>query len=138
MGRNAIARETGVSQATVTHICAEARPPITFDRSATKVATEARLEDLKAARAELSRTAVEEVRRLFASLTSAHEVIHWDKDGIMHRGYIDKPTSGDVKNYATSIGILIDKHLVLMRADGDSSELSAVDDWLAHIAPEAS
>lgn len=128
--RNAIAKLVGISTASVTKICAEARPPISFDRSGVKAAVEARQIDLKAKRADLSTKAVTEVERLFRLLTSPHEVIHWDKDGMMHRATIERPTSGDVKNYATSIGILIDKHLVLVRTDSDDRDLPAVDAWL--------
>lgn len=129
--RNAIAKLVGISPSSVSKICAEAKPPISFDRSATKAAVEARTIDLKAKRTEISQMAVEEVTRLFKLLTEEHEVIHWDKDGFMHRGTIDRPTSGDIKNYATSIGILVDKHLVLTRADSDDRDLPAVDAWLA-------
>lgn len=133
MSRNAIAREVGISSSTVSRFCAEAEPPILFDRSATKVATEAKVLDAKAHRALLSGSAITEVERLFGLLTAEHEVIHWDKDGIMHTGKIDRPTSGDIKNYATSIGILIDKHIVLTKLDSDDRDLPAVDAWLQHV-----
>lgn len=48
LGRNAIAREAGVSLATVTKVCQAAG--LAFDRSATKVAVEARAVDLRARR----------------------------------------------------------------------------------------
>lgn len=130
MSRNAVAREVGISTYSVSRICAEAKPPITFDRSAIKVATEARQVDLKAARGELATRAVQEARRLFGLMSAEHEVIHWDKDGIMHRGTIDQPTSGDVKNYAIAVGILLDKHVVLTKVDADPTDLPAVDAWL--------
>jgi hypothetical protein len=133
MSRNAIAREVGISSSTVSRFCAEAVPPITFDRAATKVATEAKVLDAKAHRANISQTAIEEVQRLFGMLTAAHEVVHWDKDGFIHRATIDLPTSADVKNYATSIGILVDKHIVLTKVDSDDRDLPAVDAWLQHI-----
>lgn len=130
MTRNAIAREVGIDGSTVTRICAAARPPITFDRSATRVAVEARTVDLKAKRTEIAERAVVEVERLFGLLDAEHEVINWH-EGFMRRGTIDRPTSGDVKNYATAIGILVDKHLVLTRHDSDDRDLPAVDAWLA-------
>ena len=129
--RNETARLCGVSTSTVSKICAEAKPPITFNRAATKAATEARVIDLKAQRAEISEKAVAEVFRLFGLLTSAHEVIHWDKDGRIHRASIKRPTSGDVKNYITSIGILTDKHLAILKNDSDDRDLPAVEAWLA-------
>jgi len=131
--RNAIAREVGIDGSTVTKICAEARPPIRFDRSATKAATEARVEDLKAERARIAQSTLAEARRIIGLLSSPHEVTHWDKDGIMHRDVVNLPTSQDVKNYATAIGILTDKHLVLVRHDSDDRDLPAVDKWLAQM-----
>lgn len=131
LSRNAIARECKISPSTVSLICAEAKPPITFDRTKTAAATEARTTDLKAKRAEISQRAVAEVERLFTLLAAPHEVIHWDtKTGWMSRDTIDRPTSGDVKNYATAIGILLDKHLVLVKTDSDDRDLPAVDQWL--------
>lgn len=130
MSRNRIAKDCGVSPTTVSRICAEAKPPISFDRTATAAATAALVVDLKAQRASIAAKTVEEVHRLFGLLDAPHEVIHWDKDGFMHRGEIERPTSGDVKNYATAIGILTDKHLALIRHDADDRDLPAVDKWL--------
>lgn len=126
-----IARECGIAQSSVKRICDAAKPPISFDRSKTAAAVEAHTLDMKAVRAKLSQQAVERVGKLFDLLDAEHEVIHWDKDGDMHRDTIDRPTSGDVKNYITSIGILIDKHIALVRHDSDDRDLPAVDKWLA-------
>jgi transposase-like protein len=128
MGRNATARETGISAGQVSTI-AKAEG-LTFDRAPLKAQTEARMIDLKAKRAEIALQAAEEVQRLFGLLTAEHEVTHWDKDGIFHSATIPKPTSGDVRNYATAIGILTDKHLVLVRHDSDERDIPAVEKWL--------
>lgn len=131
--RNAIAREVGISTSTVTTICAAARPPITFDRKATKAATAARVADLKAERAKIAQRLTEEVHRTLDKLTSKHTVHHFDKDGVLSTGQLDGPTSGDVKNYMTSIGIALDKILVIERHDSDDSDLPAVDKWIAFV-----
>lgn len=125
-----VARRAGVSRSTVAKVCAEARPPIAFDRSKTAAAVEAHSIDLKAARSQLAEDAITQVRDLFTALTAPHEVTHWDREGLMHRATIDKPTSGDVKNYAVAIGILMDKHMALVRFDGDDRDLPAVEQWL--------
>lgn len=130
MSQAAVAREAGVSRGTVAKVCREADPPITFDRSMTAAAVEAHSLDMKAERAKIAEKAVGEVHRLFGLLTSPHEVTHWDKEGIMHRGTISLPTSGDVRNYATAIGILTDKHLVLVRHDSDDRDRPAVEMFL--------
>src|SRR5690625_901952 len=131
MSRNAIAREVGISTSTVTSICNLARPPITFDRKATKAATEARAADLKAERARAAQRLMEEVHRTLDKLTSKHTVHHFDKDGVLSTGQLDGPTSGDVKNYLTAIGIALDKVLVIERHDSDDRDLPAVDKWIA-------
>lgn len=132
-GRNEIAKLCKISSSTVTRICAQARPPITFDRTATEAATAAVVVDAKARRAQLSSDVLDSARALRNLLTAPHEVIHWHKDGEMLRGQIDKPTSGDVKNYAIALGILVDKHVALTKLDSDDRDLPAVDAWLVHV-----
>lgn len=132
LSRNAIARECGVSPSTVTRMVA----PGSFDRSKTAAAVAAHTVDLKAQRAELSQMAVAEVHRLFGLLTQPHVQIGWYQgDATEH--VLDRPTSGDVKNYAVAIGILTDKHLALIRHDSDDRDLPAVDRWLAALGVPA-
>lgn len=126
LSRNAIARECGVSPSTVTRLVGVGK----FDRSQTAAAVEARTVDLKAQRSELSEMAVAEVKRLFGLMTSQHTVVGWYQ-GMAYEHVLDAPTSQDVKNYATAIGILTDKHLALIRHDSDDRDLPAVDKWLA-------
>jgi predicted transcriptional regulator len=133
-GRNAIAREVGISPSTVSMICAEARPPITFDRTASAVAVQARVVDLKARRQVLAERVLSEAIAQLDKLSQPHEVINWH-EGMMSRDTIDQPTSGDVKNYATAAAILIDKHLVLIRHDSEGGELSGLDRFLDHLMP---
>lgn len=130
LSQTKVAAATGVSRATVAKVCAAANPPITFDRAKTAAAVQAHQVDLKGERAKIAEKAITEVHRLFGLLTAEHEVTHWDKDGEFHTATISGPTSGDLKNYATSIGILIDKHLVLVKADSDDRDLPAVEQWL--------
>lgn len=125
-----IARECGIAQSSVKRICDAAKPPITFNRAKTAAAVEAHTLDLKLARAKLSEQAIERVGKLFDLLDAEHTVFHFDKDGYMSTGTLDRPTSGDVKNYITSIGILIDKHIALIKHDSDDRDLPAVDKWL--------
>lgn len=138
MARNAIAREVGVSAASVSKVCARSTPPILFNRASTVAATEARQIDLKAERARLAQRLVAKAHDLVDLIDAPHEVIHWTKDGDMLRGTIERPTSGDVKNYLISVGVATDKHLALIRQDSDDRDLPAVDKWLAHIMGLAS
>ena len=132
MSQTKVAAECGVTRRTVRDLCASARPPISFDRSAVKIATDAHQLDMKRVRMGLSEKAIVEVERLFTLFTAKHDVINWH-EGIMSTGVTSGPTSGDMKNYATSIGILIDKHLILVRHDSDDRDLNAVDAWITHI-----
>ncbi|MFF5670274.1 helix-turn-helix domain-containing protein [Streptomyces hygroscopicus] len=65
-GRNEIAREIGRSSRTVSEIAAKLDPPITFDRTATAVATEARKIDAKARRAAI-------IERTYARIEKLHD-----------------------------------------------------------------
>ena len=132
MSQTKVAAECGVSRKKVRDICAAARPPILFDRSIMQAAVSAHQIDMKSVRMGLSEKAIVEVERLFTLFTAQHEVINWH-EGIMSTGVTSGPTSGDMKNYATSIGILIDKHLILVRHDSDDRDLNAVDAWITHI-----
>jgi hypothetical protein len=135
LSRNAIAKLVKLSPSTVSRICAEASPPITFDRSATAVAVAAHQVDLKAKRAELSVRLVGEIEHVLERLHQPHKVIGW-YEGFASEHTIDLPTSGDVKNYATSLGILLDKHLALVKHDSDDRDLPAVDRWLEAMLTE--
>ncbi|MFE1644124.1 helix-turn-helix domain-containing protein [Microbacterium sp. P01] len=135
MSRNVIARETGLASSTVSRICKAAGIP--FDRAQTMAATEARVIDLRAERARLAERAVLKAHELLDRMDAEHEVIHWDKDGVLHRATISHPTSGDVKNYWISLGIATDKHLALIRHDSDDKDLPAVDQWLAWVTAGA-
>lgn len=127
--RNAIAKDVGLSGATVSKICREAQPPVTFDRSAIRAATEAKVFDAKARRARLAEGVLDDAdeirKRLFAQLT----VKTTDGNGMVVEYQVD-PSARDWKDAATALGIMIDKHLVLARADSDDRDLPAVDAWL--------
>lgn len=130
MSRNAIAKECGISTSTVTRICAEATPPITFDRTMTKVAVEARTVDLKARRTALSSSMLDDVDELRRRMFLDYQVKTTDGNGTVVT-YEASPGARDWKDTMTAVGIAIDKHLVLVKADSDDRDLPAVDAWLA-------
>lgn len=119
-----------MSTSTVTKVCSEARPPITFDRAATKAATEARVVDLKARRAAIAERFATRAEELLDLMSEQHTVTSFH-EGEMVTGIIDRPTSGDIKNYMTAAGIAIDKTLTIERHDSDDRDLPSVDRWLA-------
>lgn len=132
--RSRIIRETGVSGRQVSRIAAEAGHQ--FDRSspglqAMKAANEV---DARLARAKISQDVLAEIRLVFEKMHSPHVVVGWFQ-GEAFEHTLQNPTSGDYKNYATVLGILIDKHLVLERygiEDGDADSLLSK----VHIATE--
>jgi len=130
MSRNAIAREVGISSSTVSRIVAAELPEHSWGRVATKAATEAKLVDLKAARAELATDVLAEARAILAKFQAPHVKV-LNHQGVGYDHPMAGPESGDVKNYAIALGILLDKHLLLVRHDSDDRDLPAVDRWLA-------
>lgn len=131
MSRNAIAREVGVSAASVSKVCSRATPPILFNRARTAAATEARVIDIKADRARLAERVLSKAHDLLDLIDAPHELTHWDKDGELHRATIDRPTAADIQRYLIGVGVATDKHLALVRHDSDDRDVPVVDQWLA-------
>lgn len=126
-GRNRIAKETGLTKYRIDKICkAEG---IKFDRSMVQGLIANMEADSRAARASISQKVLAEIESVIKRMHGKHTVIGWFQ-GMAFEHTINEPTSGDLKNYATVLGILIDKHLVLERYN---TEDGAVDDTLARV-----
>lgn len=132
-----VAAACGVSRSTVAKVCREARPPISFDRSKAKAAIAAHTVDLKARRVELAQLLVQDAYDLRDKAWSKKEVVictpemaETGKPPV--RFEVDREAK-EVQSFFTSLGIALDKHLVLVRHDSDDRDLSAVDSWIAHI-----
>lgn len=116
LSRNAIAREMGCSSSTVSKICKEL--DLSFDRSSTENATRAKVIDSKAVRAAIALDTLAATQDLTAVIRNR-----------ISRGLEDE----SFRDLATVLGILVDKHGVLVKMDQSSEEHSAVDEWLNHI-----
>lgn len=128
-GRNAIARDHEVGQATVTLIAAQEGFSEAFDRSASKRATEARAVDVKARQTELAQLLVEDVHRLRRMLWEPCTVYKFGgKDNTLATHDLEEPDFEGKRNLMTTIGIAVDKIAILTR--DDSQGLAAVDSWL--------
>jgi hypothetical protein len=119
LGRNAIAREVGCSLSTVTMVCRAAG--LTFDRSATKVAVEARQVDLRAARqevlTELYDIAREDIRRLKTD-EYEYRVVHPTFTEVV----TDKHApSADRRNHMQTIASAMTTATRLEQVDGDAT-----------------
>lgn len=111
-GRNRINKETGLTKYRIDKICrAEG---IKFDRSSTAHMTEAFQADARLERIKISQQVLAEIQHVIKRMHEKHKVIGWHQ-GMAFEHTIDEPTAGDYKNYATVLGILIDKHLTLER-----------------------
>lgn len=125
-----IARALGVARSTVSRWCAAADPPVTFDRTRTRAATEARTVDAKARRAAISGGLLDAVDTIRAQLFAERTRVHYSvTEG--RQEYTAPPTPGEIRDLAVTLGVLLDKHLVLDRHDSDDRDLPAVDKWIA-------
>lgn len=112
--RARIIRETGVSGRQVSKIAAEVG--YKFDRSSPglQAMKRANEEDNRLVRARISQQVLAELASVIKRMHQPHTVIGWYQ-GMAFEHTIPEPTSNDLKNYATTLGILIDKHLTLER-----------------------
>lgn len=94
LGRNAIARECGVSFSVVTRVVAQAGK--TFDRTATAVAVEARKVDAAAKRTELQNRLLEDALRMRRKLWQPAVVYNFGgKDNTYEERTLDEPPFAD-------------------------------------------
>jgi len=127
-GRNAIAREHNVSVGTVTGI-AKAEG-LTFDRSLTKAATEAKVSDNKLRRASIISGLLDDVEELRAQLRQPHKVFKiGGRDNVYTEQLVDKPPTDAIRNLVVSIGIMLDKHVRLELHDRADTSFNGVDAW---------
>lgn len=123
--RNQIARDHGVSVSTVTKLA----PPGSFDRSLTKRATEAKVADMKAWRAETSRRFLEEANKALDRLGAPYTVHAFaGKDGLYREHQLDLPPAGELRNLMTAAAVAFDKHLAADRHDagGNVGEVASL------------
>ncbi|WP_411097164.1 hypothetical protein [Streptomyces sp. 020-2-3H-GM] len=112
--RNGVARETGVSEGSVTAICSAAG--ISFDRSLTAAAVQARVIDLRAARVGLATSVLDDVQL-------ARQRMHGAED---NRAFLDG---------AKAVAALAGTHVRLVAFDkDDSSDTEAAKSMLGKLA----
>lgn len=139
LGRNEIARQTGVSLATVTKVCHEAG--LTFDRSKTAVAVEARKIDLADLRTKAAERALLRVHRLHDRLDQYDEAL----------AFTYRISTGKGVETVTDVHIPADHELKFAQAIAShertaahaspvatDTDLPAVDAWLQHMAGDGS
>lgn len=121
-----IAADHDVSTTAVRKIANQAGITDAWSREQTKNATEARLADNKALRAEVSRRFLEKSRELLDQMDQPHLVFNFGgKDNDYNERVLDRPPTGDLRNLMISAATALDKHLVAERHDADTGAAGA-------------
>jgi hypothetical protein len=127
---SAIAKNLGRSKSTIAHHCKLLH--LSFDRSATKEATEAKVADTKAKRAATSQRFLDKANEFMDKMEGSFLVFNFGgKENSYNEHLLDGPPTGDLRNLMESSAKAFGQHLAQERHDSDdSSGLSAVDEWL--------
>lgn len=116
-GRNQIARELQRSPRTISVIAAELDPPVTFDRTATAVATQARVIDAKARRAALMERYYEQAHKHLDRLDrDEHDITEVSIGKVVRYRADDLPTQ-DVRNLIQASTVAANQALKLEALD---------------------
>ena len=130
--RNAIAAELGRSGRTISKICAEHDPPLTFERTRTAAATAAKVADGRARRTQLQLDALESAGRLMSQMFAPAKVYSFGgKENDYNEVTHDEPPFRDKRDIATAVQALANTALKLAeydKATGNEDEKSMLGD----------
>lgn len=119
--RNDIARTVGISAGSITNICRNAG--LTFDRSSTKQANEARQVDLAAARIRLVQKMLDRSERMLDDLDGTYLVYNFGgKDNTYEEHTLARPPVEVQRNAVVTAGITFDKLTRIVERDSGGSE----------------
>ncbi|WP_242908690.1 hypothetical protein [Actinomadura terrae] len=119
LNRNAIAREIGRAQSTVSKIARELG--LTFDRRRTAEATRAKVIDAKARRAELAALLLEDAHRLRVQLWEPCDLVKiGGKDNVATREPLERPLFDDQLRIVQAAGLAAERHARLVELDADN------------------
>lgn len=124
MGRNAIARKHRVGLGTVSKIARDAGLHNAFDRSQTAQATSDRQADMAARRLEIAESLLDDIEDIKAQFFDAYTWVGSSKDGVV-KTTLPRPDATALRNLATSVAVLVDKHLALVRHDAGQNHEGA-------------
>lgn len=130
--RNAIAKLVGISTSTVSRIMVE-DGPADFSWTAAaqaRTASTVAVLDAKARRQNLAGGLLDDLDKIRGMFFGDIERVHFSVT-LGKSSYTSPANAGELKDLAIAFGVLVDKHLVLTRADTDDRDLAAVDQWLA-------
>lgn len=119
MNRNAIAREIGRAQSTVSKIAKELG--LTFDRTRTAEATKAKVIDAKARRAQLAALLLEDAHRLREQLWQPCKLVKiGGKDNVATEHPLDRPLFEDQLKIVQASSLAAERHARLVELDADN------------------
>jgi IS30 family transposase len=131
-GCNDIARQLGRDRSTISRAANDMG--LSFDRTQTKAATEARVADTKAKRALLADQLLDDALRLRTQLWEPALVFNFGgRDNTYAERTIDRPDFAGQEKILRSLAVAVDKHARLIELDRDPEGLAAVDAWLRGI-----
>ncbi|BAL85476.1 hypothetical protein AMIS_2560 [Actinoplanes missouriensis 431] len=134
LSRNAIAELLGRSGRTVSKICAEHDPPLTFERTRTAAATAAKKADGAARRAQLQVDLLENAQRLAGQMFAPSKIWNFGgKENDYNERTLDEPPFRDKQAIALSIKALADTAMKLADYDRTDVATSGIDAWLQHM-----
>jgi len=90
-----------------------------------------------ARRAALAADLLSDAIRLREQLFSPYQTSNWCKDGTLVTATLTEPDAATKRNLSISLAVLVDKHCVLDKHDGQEEDLSAVGEWLARLRDES-
>lgn len=120
-GRNEIAAELGRPTGTITKIARSFDPPLTFDRTNTAAATQARQADLAARRVAFASVLQDVAEREVAKMTRPHLYFDWGgKEHDFDTYTASEPTPADKRALMLTAGAAIDRSLKLVPLQDDT------------------
>jgi len=134
LGRNAIARELGISGSAVTGICQKMDPPLSFDRAESALATQARQLDMAKARSEISSMLLVRAKQQLEAMDAPYLLGSFGgKDNIWNETLLDTPPVEVQRNQMTIAAIAVQRHADLVKIDSgrDVEAASSVLEQLA-------
>lgn len=122
---NQIAKNRGVSKATVSKIAKDAGINDAFDRTRTEAATQAHAIDSRARREKLKEQLIADAERLRARAWEEYEVVVDNRQLGPQTMTLDLPPAQDVRAFYAAVGLAIDKHCRLEQYDATDSAVDA-------------
>lgn len=133
--RNDIAKALKRSASTITRVCGDLG--LSFDRTATKAATAAKVADAKSKRAEIMQGLLDDVQKLRAQLFAPAIIFSFGgKENTYAERPVPEPPARDKRDLMGSISLALTASLRLDDHDGDREGLAAVDAWLKAMVGE--